>query len=70
MVIKNTNGKYWEYRNVAGIGSDKKNYSADDGIDGIIGLFGRNSGCSAERKSLGIPFQTIPQRRKMPGILY
>jgi hypothetical protein len=29
-----------------------------------------NSGCSAEKKILGIPSRTIPQRRKMLGILY
>jgi hypothetical protein len=27
-----------------------KNYSAEDGIDGITGYFRRNSGCSAEQK--------------------
>jgi hypothetical protein len=48
----------------------QKNYSAEDGIDGTIGLFRRNSGCSAEQKILGIPFRTIPLRRKMLGILY
>jgi hypothetical protein len=32
-------------------------------------LFWRNSGCSAEHKTPGIRFQTIPQRRKMLGIL-
>ncbi len=48
----------------------QKNYSAEDGIDGTIGLFRRNSGCSAEQKILGIPFRTVPQRRKMLGILY
>jgi hypothetical protein len=37
----------------------QKNYSAEDGIDGTIGLFQRNSGCSTEQK-----------RRKMLGILY
>jgi hypothetical protein len=48
----------------------KKSYSAEDGIDGTIGLFRRNSGCSPEQKSLGIPFRTVPQRRKMLGILH
>ncbi len=48
----------------------QKNYSAEDGIYGTIGLFRRNSDCSAEQKILGIPFRTIPQRRKMLGILY
>jgi hypothetical protein len=44
--------------NCSGVGlaiSDKKNYSAEDGIDGTIGLFRRNSGfgpnCSAEEKN-------------------
>ncbi len=48
----------------------QKNYSAEDGIGGTVGLFRRNSGCSAERKTLGIPFRTIPRKRKMLGILY
>ncbi len=48
----------------------QNNYSAEDGIDEIIGLFRRNSGCSAEQKTLGIPFRTVPQRRKMLQILY
>ncbi len=48
----------------------QKNYSTEDRIDETIGLFWRNSGCSAEQKILGIPFQTILQRRKMLGILY
>jgi hypothetical protein len=30
-----------------------KNFSAEVGIDGTIGLFRRNSGCSAEQKILG-----------------
>jgi hypothetical protein len=42
----------------------------EDGKDGTIGLFRRNSGCSAEQKILGIPFRTVPQRRKMLGIRY
>jgi hypothetical protein len=33
-----------------------KNYSAEDGIDGTISLFRRNSVCSAEQKIVGIPF--------------
>jgi hypothetical protein len=48
----------------------QKNYSAEDGIDGTISLFRRNSGCSAEQKILGIPFRTVPQRRHMLEILY
>jgi hypothetical protein len=50
--------------------SDKKIIPAEDGIDGTIGLFQWNSGCSAEQKTLRIPFQTVPQRRKMLGILF
>ncbi len=41
-----------------------KNYSVEVGIDGTIGLFQRNSGCSMEQKTLGIPFRTIPGREK------
>ncbi len=41
--------------------SDKKNYSAEDGIDGTIGLFRRNSGCSAEQNIL--EFRSEPFRR-------
>jgi hypothetical protein len=48
----------------------QKNYSAEDGIDGITGLFRRNSGYSAEQETLGIPFRTTPQRRKMFESLY
>jgi hypothetical protein len=33
-------------------------------------LFRRDSGCSAEQKTIGIPFRTIPWERKMLGILY
>jgi hypothetical protein len=39
--------------------SDKKNHSAEDGIDGTIGLFRRNSGYSAEQKILGVPFRSM-----------
>jgi hypothetical protein len=35
-----------------------------------MGWFRRNSGCSAEQKTLGIPFRTVTQRRKMLRILY
>ncbi len=42
----------------------QKNYSAEDGVDGTISLFRRNSGYSAEQKTLGIPFRTVSQRRK------
>jgi hypothetical protein len=48
----------------------QKNYSAEDAIDGTTGLFLRNFGCSTEQNTLGIPFRTILQRRKMLGILY
>ncbi len=48
----------------------QKNYSTEDGIDGTIGLFRRNSGCSAEQQTLEIPFWPVPQRRKMLGIMY
>ncbi len=48
----------------------RKNYSAEDRIDGTIGLFRWNSGCSPEQKILGIPVRTVTQRRKMLGILY
>jgi hypothetical protein len=48
----------------------QKNYSAEDGVGGTIGLFRWNSGCSVERKTLGIPFRTIPRKREMLGILY
>jgi hypothetical protein len=50
-------------------GNFRQKNSAEDGIDGTIGLFRRNSGCSAEQISLGIPFQTIPWKRKMLKIL-
>jgi hypothetical protein len=49
--------------------SDKKN-SAEDEIERTIDLFRRNSGCSAEQKTLEILFQTFLQRREMLGILY
>jgi hypothetical protein len=58
-----------EYGNTGRVGNFRqKNYSAEDEIDGTIGLFRRNSGCSAEQKTLGISIQTIPQRRQMLGI--
>jgi hypothetical protein len=46
----------------------QKNNSAEDGIDGTNGYFRRNSGCSAEQKTLGIPFRTLPRKRKQLGI--
>ncbi len=48
--------------------SDKKNNSTEDGIDGTNDHFQRNSGCSAEQKPLGIPFRTLPLKRKQLGI--
>jgi hypothetical protein len=49
----------------------QKTYSAEDGIDGTNSLFRQNSSCSAEQKTLGIPFlETIPRKRKMLGIPY
>jgi hypothetical protein len=48
----------------------QKNYSPEDGLYGEIGLFQRYSGCSAEQKTHGIPFRTVPQRRKMLAILH
>jgi hypothetical protein len=42
----------------------QKNYSAEDGIGGEIGLFRRNSACFAERKNLGIPFRTHSAEEK------
>ncbi len=41
-----------------------------DGIDGTNGYFRRSSGCSAEHKSLGIPFRTLPRNRKQLEILF
>jgi hypothetical protein len=47
-----------------------KNNSAEDGIDETNGLFRRNFGCSAVQKTPGIPFRTIPRKRKVLGIPY
>jgi hypothetical protein len=47
----------------------QKNYSAEDGMDGTLGLFRRNSGCSAEQKTFRILFQPISWKRLMLGIL-
>jgi hypothetical protein len=47
----------------------QKNYSTEGGIDGKIGSFRRNSGCSSEEKILEISFRTVQQRRKMLRIL-
>jgi len=40
-------------------------------MDETIGLFRRNSDCSAEQKTLGIPFRTIPRTEvgKHPDLL-
>jgi len=38
-------------------------------MDGTLGLFRRNSGCSVDQKTLGILFRTISWKRKMFGIL-
>ncbi len=52
-----------------GVGNFRqKNNSAEDGIDGTNGYFRLNSGCSAEQKTLGIPFRTLPRKRKQLGI--
>ncbi len=48
----------------------QKNSFAEGGIDITNCLFRRNSSCSAEQKILGIPFRTVPQRRKILEILY
>ncbi len=47
-----TNEKQGNFDQIhVGLGiSDKKNNSAEDGIDGTNGYFRRNSGCSAEQK--------------------
>jgi hypothetical protein len=59
-----------EYGNTGRVGNfQQKNYSSEAGIDGTIGLFRRNSGCSTEQKTLRIPFRTIQQRRQMLRIL-
>jgi hypothetical protein len=42
----------------------QKNYSTKDGIAGTNGYFRWNSGCSAEQKTLRIPFRTLPRKRK------
>jgi hypothetical protein len=56
---------------VEGSGFPTKNYSAEDGIDEVNGLFSQNSGCFAEQTTLGIPhLQVILRKRKMLGIPY
>jgi hypothetical protein len=46
----------------------QKNNSAEDGMDGTNGFFQQNSGFSVEQKALGIPFRTLPRKRKQLGI--
>ncbi len=46
----------------------QKNNSEEDRRDGTNGYFRRNSDCSAEEKIHGIPFRTLPQKRKQLGI--
>jgi hypothetical protein len=46
----------------------QKNNSVEDGIDATNDHFRLNSGCSAEQKPLGIPFRTLPRKRKKLGI--
>ncbi len=65
--VQGTHGEY-QYLELGLAISGKKNYSAEGRIYGSIDLFRRNSGCSAEQKTLGISFRTVPQRRKMLGI--
>jgi hypothetical protein len=48
----------------------QKNNSAEDGIDGTNAYFRWNSGYSAEQKPLGIPFRTLPRKRKQLRILF
>jgi hypothetical protein len=40
----------------------------EDGIDATNDHFRLNYGCSAEQKPLGIPFRTLPPKRKKIGI--
>jgi hypothetical protein len=46
----------------------QKSKSAEDRIYGTNGYFRRNSGCSVEQKTLGIPFRTLLRKRKQLGI--
>jgi hypothetical protein len=45
-----------------------RDHSPSEGIDETKGYFRRNSDCSTDQKTLGIPFRTIPRRRKILGI--
>ncbi len=45
----------------------QKNNSSENGIDGTTGYFRRNSGCSVKQKALGIPFPTLPRKKKQLG---
>ncbi len=65
--------RYANITALSGLGfgiSDKKNNFAEDGIDETSGLFRLNSDCSTEQKTRGIPFRTVPWKRKMLGIPY
>jgi hypothetical protein len=48
------------------------NYSAEDGIDETNDLFRRNSGCSAEQITLGIPFRThsVEEKNALNSVLW
>ncbi len=46
----------------------RKKYSAEHETDGNMDSFRRNSVCFAERKTLGIPFRSIPRKTKKFGI--
>jgi hypothetical protein len=41
--------------------SDKKNYSAEDGMDGTIGSFRRNSGCSENSRN-SVPNHSLKEK--------
>jgi hypothetical protein len=45
--------------------SDKKNNSAEDGIDGTNGYFRRNSGCFAEQKISEFRFEPFSRRENI-----
>jgi hypothetical protein len=50
---------------LSGVGNFRQKInSAEDGIDGTNSYFRRNSGCSAEQKTLRILFRTLPRKRK------
>jgi hypothetical protein len=74
LLLEKTKGIYLKdvgvERNRVGNFQQKNNFVEDgiDGIDGTNGYFRRNSGCSVEQKILGIPFRTLPRKRKQLGI--